>query len=430
GDSGYYAAKSGNVWMRKVTGGCYSYQTFRTAVMHELGHTLGLGHSDQGTSVHSNTPASDWASAVMVSSVPPSRPSTPQNDDIQAILWYYGSGACSGSGAVAPTADFSFSPTAPSAGEAVRFLDASAGGATSWAWSFGDAAAGLANFSSLANPVHVFPAPGSYTVTLTATNASGSSRVTRAVIISGCVPGPDALCFDNGRFRATVFWRVPSQGISGPGWAVPITGASGYFWFFSPSNVELIVKVLDGRAVNGDFWVFYGALSDVEYTLTVTDTKTGAVKSYFNPAGRLASAADTAAFASDTQPGAPDLAAPAAGEPQEAPCSPDPGILCLNGSRFRVRVSWRVPSQGTQGTATAVPLTTDTGYFWFFGSGTPELVVKVLDGRAVNGRFWVFSGALSDVEYTITVTDTLTGAVRTYQNPSGSLSSLADTAAF
>jgi len=53
-----------------------------------------------------------------------------------------------------------------------------------------------------------------------------------------------------------------------------------------------------------------------------------------------------------------------------------------------------------------------------------------VDGRALNGRFWVFSGALSNVEYTITVTDTSTGQVRTYANPAGSLVSLADTSAF
>ena len=54
--------------------------------------------------------------------------------------------------------------------------------------------------------------------------------------------------------------------------------------------------MLDGRPVNGKFWLFYGALSDVEYTLTVTDTMTGRVKEYHNPHGRLASVADTAAF--------------------------------------------------------------------------------------------------------------------------------------
>jgi len=54
--------------------------------------------------------------------------------------------------------------------------------------------------------------------------------------------------------------------------------------------------VLDGRPLNDKFWVFYGALSSVEYTLTVTDTQTGVVKTYTNPSGRLASVADTGAF--------------------------------------------------------------------------------------------------------------------------------------
>ena len=80
------------------------------------------------------------------------------------------------------------------------------------------------------------------------------------------------------------------------GQAVPITSDTGSFWFFSNANLEVIVKVLDGRSVNGHFWVFYGALSNVEYTITVTDTETGAVRTYFNPQGQLASVADTSAF--------------------------------------------------------------------------------------------------------------------------------------
>lgn len=93
----------------------------------------------------------------------------------------------------------------------------------------------------------------------------------------------------------TVAWRDPA-GHQGVGTTVPLTSDTGAFWFFAPANVELVVKVLDGRAVNGKFWVFYGALSDVEYTLTVTDTATGVMKTYHNPAGRLASVADTSAF--------------------------------------------------------------------------------------------------------------------------------------
>ena len=67
-------------------------------------------------------------------------------------------------------------------------------------------------------------------------------------------------------------------------------------WSFDSSNVEVILKVLDGRPVNQKFWVFYGALSNVEYTLTVTDTQTGAVKIYKNPSGQFGSVADTGAF--------------------------------------------------------------------------------------------------------------------------------------
>ena len=106
--------------------------------------------------------------------------------------------------------------------------------------------------------------------------------------------------------------------------------------------------------------------------------------------------------------------------------------LCLNGSgRFRVSVSWKNPFDGgTTGVGTAVVLTSDTGYFWFFDAANIELVVKILDGRGTNGKFWVFYGALSDVEYTITVTDTVTGVVKTYFNPGRNLASVADTGAF
>jgi hypothetical protein len=54
--------------------------------------------------------------------------------------------------------------------------------------------------------------------------------------------------------------------------------------------------VLDGRAVNGHFWVFYGALSDVSYTITVTDTVTGISRTYHNDLHQLASRADVTAF--------------------------------------------------------------------------------------------------------------------------------------
>jgi len=76
-----------------------------------------------------------------------------------------------------------------------------------------------------------------------------------------------------------------------------MTSDTGCFWFFNSANVELVVKVLDGRGVNGHYWVFYGALSNVEYTIHVTDTQQrGVTRTYANPQGQMASAADTSAF--------------------------------------------------------------------------------------------------------------------------------------
>ena len=125
------------------------------------------------------------------------------------------------------------------------------------------------------------------------------------------------------------------------------------------------------------------------------------------------------------------LAVPAAARAAEtAPCVPDATTLCLNDSRFKVQVAWSVPSQGTSGIGNGVALTGDTGEFWFFSANNIELVVKVVDGRAFNNKFWVFYGALSNVQYTITVTDTTTNAVKTYVNPNGNLASVADVTAF
>jgi len=116
--------------------------------------------------------------------------------------------------------------------------------------------------------------------------------------------------------------------------------------------------------------------------------------------------------------------------PPPGACTPDTTTLCLNNGRFRVQVAWSVPSQGTSGAGQAVALTSDTGYMWFFSANNIELVIKVVDGRAFNGFFWVFYGALSDVSYTITITDTVTGAVKTYTNQQGNLASVADVTAF
>jgi hypothetical protein len=108
-----------------------------------------------------------------------------------------------------------------------------------------------------------------------------------------CASG-QTLCLDEGLFQVQVSWQSSTS--SGVGQAIGVTRSTGAFWFFDPTNLELVVKVLDGRSINGKWWVFYGSLTNVESTPTVTDTLTGAVKTYLNPQGTLASVADTSAF--------------------------------------------------------------------------------------------------------------------------------------
>jgi hypothetical protein len=112
------------------------------------------------------------------------------------------------------------------------------------------------------------------------------------------------------------------------------------------------------------------------------------------------------------------------------PCTPNAETMCLNNSRFKVQVSWRTSDGQTGSGKVGPPLTGDTGNFWFFSSNNLELMIKILDARVINGKFWVFYGALSNVQYTITVTDTQTGQSKQYNNAQGNLASVADVTAF
>lgn len=117
---------------------------------------------------------------------------------------------------------------------------------------------------------------------------------------TGCHNAPDAtrVFLHRGRFEVEATWRDFADR-TGTAWvAPPASDGSALFWFFSPDNWELMVKVLDGCGLNGRFWVFHAATTNVEYTLTVTDTVTGQVRRYDNPLGRRAPAVtDTEAFA-------------------------------------------------------------------------------------------------------------------------------------
>lgn len=98
-----------------------------------------------------------------------------------------------------------------------------------------------------------------------------------------------------GRFLAEVVWK-DFQKRTGHGVAVPHRRNSGHFWFFHENDIDLTLKIVDGRSMNGHFWVFCGAVSNVAYTLKITDRVTGNTKTYLNPANRFGSIGDSRAF--------------------------------------------------------------------------------------------------------------------------------------
>ncbi len=257
-------------------------------------------------------------------------------------------------------------------------------------------------------------------------------------VVAPCRPDEQTLCLLGHRLRVRAYRLAPGAG-GGlvPAGAAPATDRSGSFWFFDRGNLEVIVKVVDGRAVNGGLWLFHAPLSSLDYELAVEDSESGDRWVFQSPpqdfCGGVEVLATPAAGALDQAwrlPPAPPAPLPVGPAETSAAgtCVPDPTTLCLQGNRFAVRVDWRAGAAAGRGAAT--PVSDAAGLFWFFSDDNLELGVKVLDGTSANGHFWVFFGALTGADFTLTVIDTVRGATKTYRHPADGLCGGADTTAF
>ncbi|WP_280658632.1 PKD domain-containing protein [Geodermatophilus sp. DF01_2] len=86
-----------------------------------------------------------------------------------------------------PAASFTATPTSGQAPLTVAFQDTSTGSPTSWAWDFGDGGTSTAQ-----NPSHEYTAAGTYTVTLRATNSSGTGTSAPQTITVSAEPSQGA----------------------------------------------------------------------------------------------------------------------------------------------------------------------------------------------------------------------------------------------
>jgi hypothetical protein len=56
------------------------------------------------------------------------------------------------------------------------------------------------------------------------------------------------------------------------------TSDSGLFYFNNSNNWEMLLKVLNACTLNNRYWVFVSATTNVQFTLTVTDTQRSVTK--------------------------------------------------------------------------------------------------------------------------------------------------------
>jgi hypothetical protein len=124
------------------------------------------------------------------------------------------------------------------------------------------------------------------------------------------------------------------------------------------------------------------------------------------------------AHSAQTAAGAAGAAQPGA-TPQSFDCSTTDFAACLLDHRFEVAASFTAPNGGPAGNAHMVQLTDDSAYLWFFSSDNVEVLVKVLNGCALNSSYWFFAGGLTNIDVVITVTDTNTGTMKQFHNPQG-----------
>lgn len=158
-----------------------------------------------------------------------------------------------------------------------------------------------------------------------------------------------------------------------------------------------------------------GALPAHPAALAATAADAGAPAG--NDAGAVASLAPAAARTVVTRTRAA-AAVPGSAAPRSFACADNDLTVCLLGNRFEVTAKFSAPG-GAGGNAHMVKLTDDSAYMWFFSADNVEAVMKVLNGCALNSRYWFFAGGLTNVDVVITVTDSNTNSITQYHNDQG-----------
>lgn len=231
-----------------------------------------------------------------------------------------------------------------------------------------------------------------------------------------CKPDPNRSCLQTGRFSAEVLWD--DNGTDGLGLAIPVVDDNfAAFYFEDPRYPDLTLYVRDDCASDEGYHVASMGLSDVTQQIFVLDWVVGGKFIWVNPSGNFPTFANGSVFpcpAFDT----PRQRAPALGAPEQLPLI----------GRFNAELEWSDANES--GFGQPLRITSHAGAFYFPTLADPALTVKLVEDPAPDSFTVVYSD-VSPLAYTLRVTDTCTGSIRTYTAGEGHpLETQTDPAAF
>jgi hypothetical protein len=246
-----------------------------------------------------------------------------------------------------------------------------------------------------------------------------------------CTPAPEHLCLLGGRYRATVIAQIPDRQRDFRVARGVVAQQADRFGSFSlprftgdASFPEVVMKMVDPRDGRG-VWLFHGSLTGLPYILSVTDTTSGQVETYTNDSGsRFCGGVDGSAFFGEPPAVEPWDYVGITGQGLSANAASSAGVetgaLSLLDGRFSITLSAFSARHGRSEPGLAVAKTDRYGYFSLPGftgdPALPEVYVKMGDFRGITGGFLLFYAGLTSLDYTLTVTDSVTGSIRVFEN--------------
>jgi PKD repeat protein len=197
-----------------------------------------------------------------------------------------------------PTVNFTSNYVPGGCVNPVRFTDQSSNGPTSWLWDFGDGTTSTAQ-----NPTHQYAATGSYTVSLSATNANGTGSASQpnAVAItvpclSYCASNGTGPLGPNGTLQASPFYTTSvSVTNAQPAFSNATGNATGGYAYYSTPVIsvnaggQVNLTVVTNAAVvhRTSVWIDYNLNGFFESSELVADNITPATSTTFNGTFRV-----------------------------------------------------------------------------------------------------------------------------------------------